>query len=210
MMKSVLIVCLFAMSILARSSAVAADNTSLTFYPVADNYVGSKYPKLGHYGTSSVLYVGNSYDHAQNIWGSERIYIQFDLTGISKNRVIARATLSLWQFYAPGSNQTYETHRVLAGWNETTQNWDTQPSWAPETTSKATAPNRNEVLVQWDITADVKAWHSGQAPNYGTMIKVTEERRVQDASSGFWSWPPQLCRPSDGANTFTAANQERK
>jgi len=171
-------------------------------YPVADNYADSKYPVLGHYGKNSVLYVGNSYDHAQNIWGSERIYIRFDLTGLPKNLRIIQATLWLWQFYAPKFNQTYEAHRVLGEWNETAQNWNNQPPWASEGTFEATAPNENEVGVQWDITRDVKAWYNGEAPNFGTMIKVAKEENAADASSGFWSreypvdgheeWKPKL------------------
>jgi hypothetical protein len=134
-----------------------------------------------------VLYVGNSYDHVQDVWGSERIYIRFDISGLPKGIVIQNATLRLWQFYAPASPQEYEVHRVLGDWNEGTENWNNQPAWDSTTTSTAVAPDRTEVAVEWDITRDVQAWTSGQAMNYGIMIKVAKEQRVKDASSGFWS-----------------------
>jgi hypothetical protein len=201
-MRKLILVSLLVMSAFLQSVTLAAGQATLSLYPVADNYADSKYPDLGRYGASSVLYVGNSYDRAQNIWGSERIYIRFNLTEIPENRVIERATLGLWQFYAPKSSQTYEIHRVLGDWNETTQNWNNQPSWAPMKTSEVIAPNRKEVGLEWDITNDVQVWYSGQAPNYGTMIKVAKEETAQDASSGFWSseypvgrheeWKPKL------------------
>jgi hypothetical protein len=191
-------------------------STSITLYPTADNYADSKYPSLGKYGRTSVLYVGNSYDRAQNIWGFERIYIRFDVSAIPRGRQIAQAVLSLWQFYAPAANQTYETHRVLGDWDEATQNWNTQPAWAPTKTSEAIAPAQTGVAVKWDITDDVRAWYSGQARNYGTMIKVQKEERVVDASSGFYSreypvdtheeWRPKLILSlqPDPAFTYSA------
>ena len=194
-----MLVSLLVMSALVQDLTLATGQANLTLYAVADNYVDSKYPELAHYGKSPTLYVGNSYDHAQDIWGSERIYIRFNLTGIPENRVIEQATLRLWQFYAPKWNQNYETHRVLGDWNETAQNWNTQPSWDLAVTSQVIAPNQREVAVEWEITTDVRAWYKGEARNFGTMIKVVEEEHVQDASSGFWSreypveeWKPRL------------------
>jgi hypothetical protein len=201
-MKALVLALLILMSAVCVSPAAASGTTSAVLHPIADNYADSKYPVLGHYGKVTALYVGNSYDHAQAIWGSERIYIRFNLTGLPKNRVIVHATLTLWQYYPPRSNQTYEAHRVLGDWNETTQNWGHQPSWSPMKTSEAIAPPQgaqgSEVAVEWDITADVSAWYSGAAANYGTMIKVAKEEHVQDASSGFWSreYPVEKVKPS--------------
>lgn len=189
------------MTVLLQNLTPALGQNTVTLYPVADSYADSKYPNSA-YGKVAALYVGNSYDHVQGIWGSERIYIRFDLSGLPKNRVIIQATLHLWQYYAPKSNQTYEAHRVLGDWNETTENWNKQPSCASAKTSEAIAANRTEVAVEWDMTADVKAWYSGEARNYGEMIKVANEEHAQDASSGFWSreypvdtheeWRPKL------------------
>ena len=201
-MKRLIVALLLVTSILLQSTSFAVGQASTTLYPIADNYADSKYPERGHYGKTPVLYVGNSYDHAQDIWGSERIYIRFNLNELPKQHVILHAALILWQFYAPKTNQTYETHRVLGDWNETTQNWNTQPAWSTEKTSEANAPAIDGVAVEWDITKDVQAWYGGQAPNYGTMIKVATEEHAEDASSGFWSkdytfdsheeWKPRL------------------
>lgn len=171
---------------------------SVVLYSVADNYADSKYPKSA-YGHVSALYVGNSYDHAQNIWGSERIYIRFNLSSVPEGKWVLAATLRLWQYYPPASPQEYETHRVLGEWKERVQTWNDQPEWNAEKTSSTVAPSQTEVAVEWDITADVRAWYSGEASNYGTMIKVAKEEHMSDASSGFWSkeypvqeWKPRL------------------
>lgn len=215
MMRKLILAYLLVITATLQNLSPAAAQTTVTLYPVADNYADSKYPSLGHYGKVTVLYVGNSYDHAQDIWGSERIYIRFDLSKLAKNRIIAQATLSLWQFYAPKSNQTYEAYRVLRDWNETTQNWDNQPPCSPTKTSETVAPNLTEVAVEWDITSEVKAWYNHEAPNYGMMIKAAKEEQARDASSGFWSreypvgtyeeWKPRLVIVLEGEPTITYA-----
>ena len=186
-MRGPLVAFLLFAAILGQNFTLATSMDKMTLYPVADNYADSKYPQLGTYGHMSFLYVGNSYDHAQNLWGSERIYIRFDISSLPKGILIQNATLRLWQFNAPASPQEYEVHRVLGDWKEGTENWNNQPAWDSATTSTAVAPDRTEVAVEWDITKDVQAWISGQAKNCGIMIKAVKEERVKDASSGFWS-----------------------
>ena len=198
MIKQAIIVAVLFIVLSLHVQVAVATETTVTLYPIADNYPDSKYPN-SRYGKVAGLYVGNSYDHAQNLWGSERIYIRFDLSQLPKDQAVFRATLRLWQFFAPQFDQVYEAHRVLKDWDEKTQNWRNQPSCDPAKTSETIAPALTEVPVEWDITSDVKAWYSGDNPNYGTMIKVAEEEDVANASSGFWSneypveeWKPRL------------------
>jgi hypothetical protein len=200
-MKSLAIVALLIVGILLQGFTITAAQSTMTLYPVADGYPDNKYPNSA-YGKMPFLYVGNSYDHVQDIWGSERIYIRFDLKDLPENQQILKGTLQLWQYYAPATNQTYETHRVLGDWNEATLDWKNQPPYATKKTSEAVAPPRTETTVEWDITRDVQAWYRGEAPNYGTMIKAAIEQDAKDASSGFWSreypagshdeWRPKL------------------
>jgi hypothetical protein len=197
---------------LLQNATLAVGQTNVTLYPIADGYADSKYPKMTYSARTTFLYVGNSYDREQNIWGSERVYIRFDLADLAKNHVILQATLRLWQYYAPKSDQTYEAHRVLSKWSEATLSWTDQPSWAPKETSETVAPPQTEVAVEWDITSDVKAWYTGEAPNYGTMIKVAKEEQASEASSGFWSreypvgpheqWRPRLVVAIQGEPTM--------
>jgi hypothetical protein len=186
-MRGLVVALLLFTAILGQNLTLAVGLDNVTLYAAADNYVDSKYPQLGHYGHGSTLYVGNSYDHVQDLWGSERIYIRFDISSLPRGIVIQNATLRLWQFYAPASPQEYEVHRVLGDWKEGTENWSNQPAWDSTTTSTAVAPDRTEVAVGWDITRDMQAWSGGQAKNYGIIIIAAKEQRLKDASSGFWS-----------------------
>ena len=200
--RSLLILFVLIIGVLFENATVVTASSSVTLYPVADSYADSKYPTMTYGARTTFLFVGNKYDHAQDIWGSERIYIRFNLTELGKGREIVQALVQLWQYDAPKSSQIFETHRVLSEWNETALSWANQPSWASRETSETVVPPRTEVPVEWDITSDLKAWYSGGAPNYGTMIKVAEEKHVDDASSGFWSreypvgahevWRPRL------------------
>ena len=211
-MKKVIVAYILVMTVLLQDAALVVAQTTATLYPVADYYADSKFPRSNYGGgNASILYVGNSYDHAQNLWGSERIFIRFDVTGLPRNHMILQATLRLWQTYAPSSNQTYEAYRVLNSWDEYTSNWNNQPPCASNRTSETVAPARTDLPVEWDITSDVEAWYSGEARNYGTMIKVAKEEHVRDASSGFWSreypvgsheeWKPRLIVVFQGAPT---------
>jgi len=198
MTKKPLLLVMLLGSVFVQVPAAAFAQTTTTLYSVADAYPDSKYPNSA-YGKRPILYVGNSYDRGQDIWGSERIYIRFDLTQLPKHRLITKATLILWQFFAPDSDQRYEAHRVTARWNEETINWKNQPRWDPEISSVTVAPARAEVPVEWDITNDVRAWYAGETPNFGVMMKAVEEGNVAGASSGFWSreypaeeWVPRL------------------
>jgi len=188
-MKGLLIASLLLTALFVQNLTLVTAEKTIVLYPVADNYADGKYP-VRKYGYDTFLYVGNKYDRGQDIWGSERIFIRFDLSAVSKSYAIAHATLRLWQYYAPAIEQTYVTHRVTAKWNETTQDWNNQPSWDPKVTSKTIAPAKTEVTVEWEITNDARAWHNGEVPNYGIMIKAEKEERCaecKDASSGFWS-----------------------
>jgi hypothetical protein len=212
-MRGLLVALLLFTAIMGQNLTLAAGLDNVTLYAAADNYADSKYPQLGTYGHRPVLFVGNSYDHVQDLWGSERIYIRFDISSLPKGIVIQNATLRLWQYYAPASPQEYEVHRVLGDWKEETENWNNQPAWDNTTTSTAVAPDRTEVAVEWDITRDVQAWISGQANNYGIMLKAAKEQRVKDASSGFWSreypvgsheeWRPALIISVQTATSLT-------
>ncbi len=200
------------MAVAFNSIVLVAGDATMTLTVVADNYADSKYP-LSKYGHVPALYVGNSYDRGQDIWGSERIYLRFNLSAMPEGRLVTHATLRLWQYYAPASEQQYEVHRVLGDWNETVQSWDDQPRWASEKSSSARAPPITNVTVEWDITSDVQAWTEGKAVNYGIMIKAASEEHAADASSGFWSreypveeWKPKLILSLQGnpSSTYVA------
>ena len=185
--------CLILLSIvfpsLPRPFAVADSGqiAEFTVGAAADYYADSMYPKSA-YGNRPVLYVGNSYDRAQNLSGLARIYIQFDLSMIPRHARVVSAEMSLYQMYAPASGLTLDTHIVQSAWNESTMNWNTQPSSDAAVISAAQAPAIKDVWVSWNVTSAVQSWVNGDTANYGFMIRIQNEKTgVANEASGFYS-----------------------
>jgi hypothetical protein len=174
---------------LPRPFAVADSGQIVEFTvgAAADYYADSMYPKSA-YGNRPVLYVGNSYDRAQNLSGPARIYIQFDLSIIPRHARVVSAEMSLYQMYAPASGLTLDTHIVQSAWNESIMNWNTQPSSDAAVVSAAQVPAVKDAQVYWNVTSAVQGWVNGDTPNYGFMIRIQNERTgVANEASGFWS-----------------------
>jgi hypothetical protein len=159
----------------------------VTLGPKADGYADSMYPQQA-YGNRQILYVGNSIDRAQNLTGPARIYIQFDLSPIPPHAHVVSAEMSLYQMFAPASNQTLEIHMVTSTWNESTIGWRMQPSIDPTILSTAQAPPTEDVWVSWNVTSAAQAWLNGESSNYGLAIRIhTERTGAADEASGFFS-----------------------
>ena len=97
-MKRLAVASVLLLSILLQGAASVSAQTKVVLYPTADSYADSKYPLMTYGARASFLYVGNSYDRSQSIWGYERIYIRFDLSTLPKEHEIQKATLVLWQY----------------------------------------------------------------------------------------------------------------
>lgn len=163
----------------------------------ADNYADSMYPNSA-YGNRPILYVGNSYDRAQNLSGPARIYIQFDLSAIPGHALVTSAEMILYQMYAPLASQTYEVHVVESPWEEYAMNWTTQPASGSAVISTALVPAQKDILVSWNVTSGVQRWVNGEVPNYGFMIGIQNERTgVANEASGFYSreYPKEEFKP---------------
>ena len=181
---------------------VAADDGSvpaveMNVGAVADEYADSMYPDSA-YGSRPVLYVGNSYDRAQNVSGPARIYILFDLSSIPRHAYVVSAEMMLYQMYAPTSSQTYEVRLVQTGWNETTANWKTKPVNDTGVLSTARAPTDKDVWMSWNVTSPVQSWVNGDVTNYGFVISIQNERTgVANEASGFYSreYPKDELKP---------------
>jgi len=164
---------------------------------LADDYADSMYPDSA-YGRVQVLYVGNSYDRAQNLSGPARVYILFDLSAIPRHAQVVSAEMMLYQMNAPVSRQTYEVHLVQTDWNETTTNWRTRPASDPAVLSTARAPTNKDVWMSWNVTSAVRSWTNGEAANYGFEIRVRNERTgAANEASGFYSreYPKEELKP---------------
>ena len=187
MLVSVLIVAAFSILPLAFGVTGSGPTAEITSGAAADNYADSMYPNSA-YGNRPILYVGNSYDRAQNLSGPARIYIQFDLSAVPEHALIVSAEMLLYQMYAPVSAQTFEVHMVNSVWNESTMNWKTQPISDTAVISAAQAPAVKDVWVSWNVTSAVQSWVNSDTPNYGFMVSIQNERTgVANEASGFYS-----------------------
>jgi hypothetical protein len=165
----------------------SGQTAEITSGAAADNYADSMYPNSA-YGERPILYVGNSYDRAQNLSGPARIYIQFDLSAVPERALVLSAEILLYQMYAPASAQTYEAHMVRSPWNESAMNWKTQPISDAAVISAAQASAVKDVWVSWNVTSAVQSWVNGDAANYGFMIRIQNEKTgAANEASGFYS-----------------------
>ena len=154
---------------------------------VNNMYLKHKYPEEPH-GYLWAIFAGNMYTEYDSFkgYGSSRIYIRFNTTSIPSDAKIISAELCLYMYDSPKTNQEFEAHRVLSEWNEHNLTWIIQPDFVEKSSSSTTIPSSPSVSwICWEITEDVKMWHSGAAHNYGTMIRIKNEINASDQVASF-------------------------
>jgi hypothetical protein len=160
-------------------------------------YLHTQYPEEPH-GYLWALFVGNMYVEydSYKLYGNSRIYIKFNTTSIPQDARILSANMCLYLYDPPKTSQEYETHRVMSDWNEHKLTWRTQPPYVQAPTSTTIIrPTPTETWVFWDITSDLKTWHSRTENNYGTMIKIKNEVNASDQVASFY--PKQALQPDE-------------
>jgi hypothetical protein len=172
----------------------AAVESVLTIQPsIADTFVNSMYlrhiyPEQPH-GYLWAIFAGNMYEEYDSFkgYGSSRIYIKFNATSIPKDAMVLSANMCLYMYDPPKTSQEFTIYRVLSDWDQHKLTWVIQPPSAGNPTSSTTIdPYPREGWVCWDITNDLKLWHSGAAVNYGSMIKIKHEMNASDQLASFY------------------------
>ena len=129
-------------------------------------------------------------DRAMGIY---RTYLQFDLDSIPDDAIVLDARLGLYfhnSITAPKGN--LGVYLVGESWNEGTITWDNQPAVSrtmEDDLSFLGAPMYD--FVYWYIGDIVKGWWDGSIPNYGVMLRETDE-------GGWYAW--KYYRSSDWGN----------
>ena len=178
-----------------ESTIVIQPSVGDTF--VNSMYLHTQYPEEPH-GYLWALFVGNMYVEydSYKLYGNSRIYIKFNTTSIPQDARILSANMCLYLYDPPKTSQEYETHRVMSDWNEHKLTWRTQPPYVQAPTSTTIIrPTPTETWVFWDITSDLKTWHSRTENNYGTMIKIKNEVNASDQVASFY--PKQALQPDE-------------
>ena len=143
-----------------------------------DAQVASGYPTM-NYGDSNPLQVGAS---TLSGWdGIVRSYLQFNLSSIPSDASVVVAALWLThegESDAPAS-VTICAHKVTGSWNESTITWNNQPTSDPTCESTITIPAGDPGgWRKWFIRELVQGWIDGSIPNYGVVLKQTDESTI--------------------------------
>jgi hypothetical protein len=130
----------------ASSSPVSATTPgTITLNPAADSYVNSA-SATTNYGTSPAFYVDGN--------GVRKSYLRFDLTPLAGT--VTKAALEIWG----NSSQTtgYDVFGLDdTSWDETTINWDNQPTSWSMTPAGSSGPVTTGTWTSVDVTALVQA-----------------------------------------------------
>jgi len=172
-------------------NAAYAVQSTLIIQPSASDTYANSFDVIIHrapgHGEDLGMFVGNCYFAPEELYGTARSFIRFNLTEIPSEFEIVKAFLKLYMYSAPASPQIYEAYRITSDWSEHWLNWTVQPTYASYATNYTTInPTPSTGWISWDITEDVKAWHSGSSPNHGTMLKIKFERNASDEVAAFY------------------------
>lgn len=144
-----------------------------------------------NYGTSENLLTRNN-------WSGSTVYslVEFDLSSLPTNQVIASATLEIFNDRILSGPSTIELYRITSSWLENTVNWSTQPTVDLSTpiTNIGGAPTVSTWVV-WDITDWVSGWYNGTYDNFGFELRNTTsgvDIRFRSSDYGDTPYRPKL------------------
>ena len=174
----------------AQDSAPAAAPAANYAAPIVqDSWVDANQP-AGNFGGVASLHVGLVVQPATGLLGERQTLVQFDLSGLPTGANIVKATLQLYQVAASGFD-AYQVRpdAAAAGWQEAAVTWNNKPP-NPNLGDPAITLDYAAGWKQWDVTQTVRAWHNGQAPNFGFVLAgvnpvgVPPAERVFSAGGG--------------------------
>jgi len=112
--------------------------------------------------------------------GKARSLLRFDTSVVPAGTSLASAKLRLYydnELYTGVNNVTMEARRVTAPWVEDTVTWNSINTSMGEAglSTAVKQANKTNVWHEWDIRNMAQSWVSGSVPNYGVMVKSTNE-----------------------------------
>ena len=131
-----------------------------------DAYVCSNYPTTNYY-SSTYLRTGKD-----TPFGIRRSYIQFDIPALPTNSLFQSASLDIEK--ESGVAPNLYAYRCTSSWSSSTITWNNKPG----TTSSGSSPKATLISSTWysiTVTNIVKAWLYDSMPNYGFMLKDSNE-----------------------------------
>jgi hypothetical protein len=127
-----------------------------------------------------------------------RAYIEFNLDLLPENAVITSARLALYYYYSyTAVAAPVGAYNVEEAWTETGITWNNQPDFATTEEYAVNVPaSATNAFLTWYISDLVKGWWDGSIPNYGVMLKDTDET-TEESWKRFYSsdWTTAAERP---------------
>lgn len=106
-----------------------------------------------------------------------RAYLQFSLNLLPENAVITSANLGLVYWYTiSAAIAPIGVYNVEAAWSESAVTWNNQPAFATTVEYAVNVPaGETDGFLYWHIGELVRGWWDGTIPNYGLVLKDTDE-----------------------------------
>ncbi len=162
-------------SVMVTGSSVTYDTCVDQQYPTSNYYLSENLWTGGAYGTNAM-----------------RTYIKFEMPGGISGANVTSAYLNIKKKeYQP---PTIKAYRVFENWSSSAITWNSKPSYNSPEASQA-AVNTYGDWYQLDITAFVKQWLYGTAPNYGVVLKEPAESDSAQKTKFYSSDAPSPNKP---------------
>ncbi|MBM7616442.1 DNRLRE domain-containing protein [Alkaliphilus hydrothermalis] len=166
---------------------VIIDPTINNWDIMMDTFISNWYPSSSFSGATR-FYTG--YD--SGYYGTMRSMVKFFLPSLPSDAHITSANFNAYQNGTNTDTVTVDLHRVTSDWTNSVT-WNTQPT-IKSTAESGVTSNASGQYWQFYITQLVKDWYYGTQPNYGVMLKQSNEtsnfRRFTSIESG--SYTPRL------------------
>jgi hypothetical protein len=165
--------------LMARTVVGPVPITTCTLAPNADTYSDGGTAQ----GTATTLHVRSQ------LALNKRTYVQFDVASCSIPAVarLKTGSFNLVITTASGSSRTYDVHRVTAAWTEAGLTVLAQPATVGTATASVVTGTTGGVTLAADILADVSAYVTGTATNYGWRMKDRTEDGLSSVETRFGS-----------------------
>jgi 2',3'-cyclic-nucleotide 2'-phosphodiesterase (5'-nucleotidase family) len=147
--------------------------------PVADAQVASGHAST-NYGASKNLYVQSS----SSLYGNERDWLRFDLSGLPSGSTITGAALQMYCWSATGPALAAEVHGGTDdSWVEGTVNYSNEPAFGSVLDTQTLAAEATNVWYSWDVGSFVQSKWAGSKLVSLLVKPVTEGSSASPAPS---------------------------
>lgn len=155
--------------------------------PIKDTHVREDLPTY-NLGNRNVMYVGCKDGYRY------RAFIAFNIDSIPEHMFITQAKLTL-HFSSYNEFNDFELSVLNRDWHEEGTTWNYQPT-KRELISITNLPD-GVIKAEFDVRDIVEKWYNGEIPNYGFLLKSSDETEYEEKLKGIFSkeseLPPELC-----------------